>query len=182
MNAALPVAPDGDRLRLVVFAVGDVRCALPSLVVRELLPLPRLWRPPGMPRPLEGFMNLGGEAVPVVALDRLFGIRTAPTEEAEKLLYRHAILVAGGHAASAGQVALLVDRALDVVWVPRDRLRPVERSDTLNGCVEAEVEFGDGFVHLLDADRILLEQERAALAELGQAAQDRLAEWTSGAR
>jgi purine-binding chemotaxis protein CheW len=156
----------------VVFAVGSARCALRQSEVRELLPVPHLWRPPGLPRTVEGFMNLGGTAVAVVSLAQLFGLGDGAGEDG---LYRHLILLHGERA------ALLVSRVLDVMPAPPERLRRVERSDTLNGCVEAEIETADGFIHLLAADRILLEQEKRMLAELRQDAQARLGEWAAAA-
>ena len=59
---------------LVVIAVGETACALTQEAVRALLPLPHLDRPPGLPAPLAGFLNLGGVAVPVVDLARLLGL------------------------------------------------------------------------------------------------------------
>lgn len=160
---------------VVIFAIGSLRCALRRTQVRELLPVPHLWRPPGLPGPVEGFMNLGGTAVAVVSLERLFGLGQAGGAARDSRLYQHLILL---HAAPAAQpVALLVSRVLDVISVPEERLRPVEQRETLNGCVEAEVEVEDGFIHLLAADRVLMEQERRVLAELRQNAQARLEEW-----
>lgn len=163
-------AAPADALPLVMIRLGAVRCALRHAAVQELLPLPRLWRPPGLPRPLEGFMNLGGEAVPVVALATLLGVEEA--EDTAPALYRHLVLLR-----ASPPVALRVTRVLDLRLVAPERLRPVGRGATLNGCVEAEIEDGESLVHLLDADRLLLAQERQALAELGREAERRLREW-----
>lgn len=163
-------APPADHY--VVMRLGSRRCALPRAAVREVLPLPRLWRPPGLPRPLAGFMNLAGEAVPVLDLSRLFGLAMAA--EAEDALYRHLLLV--GEPGEA-PLALLVDRVLDMQRIPAERLRPVRPEATLNGCAVAEIETPEGFIHLLAAGRILLAQEAAALATLREGAQSRLAEW-----
>jgi len=123
-------------------------------------------------------MNLGGTAVAVVSLERLFGVDLADGDASYPRIYRHLILLRSSR--TAHPLALLVPRVLDVLSVPRERLRPVEDSETLNGCVEAEIEVEEGFVHLLAADRILLEQERRILSELRQDAQARLAEWRTG--
>lgn len=156
----------------VVMRLGSRHCALPCAAVREVLPLPRLWRPPGLPRPLAGFMNLAGEAVPVLDLPRLFGLSTSA--DAEDALYRHLVLTGGE---GEPPLALLVDRVLDLRRIPPERLRPVPPEATLNGCAVAEIETAEGFLHLLDPGRILLAQEAAALAALREGAQSRLAEW-----
>jgi purine-binding chemotaxis protein CheW len=41
----------------------------------------------------------------------------------------------------------------------------VEEDRSFNGCLEAEVEIGGRFAHLLSPGRLLLEQERQAVAE-----------------
>nr|WP_235913780.1 chemotaxis protein CheW [Pseudoroseomonas coralli] len=152
--------------------LGSRTCALPGAEVREILPLPRLWRPPGLPRPLAGFLNLGGGALPVLDLMRLFGL-AAEGAEGEAALYRHVVVAAGRE----GPLGLLVDRALDLQRIPRGQLRPLAPEATPNGCAVAEIEMPEGFVHLLAVERILLAQEKAALEALRENAQARLAEW-----
>lgn len=163
--------------QVILFDVSGFACALRRSEVRELLPLPRLWRPPSLPRPVAGFLNLSGAAVPVLRLDVLFGV--GRDAEAEANLYRHLILVRG--LGQAGSIALLADRVLDVIEVEQARLSPVERSETLNGCVEAEIDLGNRLVHLLSLERILFAEEQQALAELSRQAQSRLSEWTVSA-
>ena len=161
-------------LQIIIFDVCGTACALHRSAVREFLPLPRLWRPPALPRPIAGFFNLGGDAVPVLRLDVLFGLHKGEGEP-EADLYRHLILI--GASGSAGPSALLVDRVLDVATVNAAQLSEVRQAETLNGCVEAEVTWSDRLVHLLSAERILLTEEQQALAEFGRQAQSRLNEW-----
>ena len=161
-------------LQIIVFDVCGTACALHRSAAREFLPLPHLWRPPALPRPVAGFFNLGGQAVPVLRLDVLFGLR--PMDDgAEADLYRHLILIDRFNA--PGTTALLVDRVLDVAHVAPSQLSPVGQEGTLNGCVEAEVTWDGRLVHLLSVERILLAEEQQALAELGRQAQNRLSEW-----
>ncbi|MGO4524577.1 chemotaxis protein CheW [Microvirga sp. 2MCAF35] len=161
-------------LQIIVFDVCGTACALHRNAAREFLPLPHLWRPPALPRPVAGFFNLGGHAVPVLRLDVLFGLERTD-EGAEANLYRHLILIDRLNA--SGTTALLVDRVLDVVGVVPSQISPVSREGTLNGCVEAEVTWDERLVHLLSVERILLTEEQQALAELGRKAQSRLSEW-----
>ncbi|MBL6455721.1 chemotaxis protein CheW [Belnapia sp. T6] len=155
---------------LVVFTLAGLRCAIRHADVRELLPLPRLWRAPTQPAPVAGFLNLAGEAVPVLDLARLFGLPDGEDDPGAGL-YRHLILL------RATPVALLVTRVQDLVSFAPERLRPVADKATLNGCVEAEFELAGGFVHLIAVDRLLLEEERQALLGLRAAAEARLEGW-----
>ncbi|MBA1155584.1 chemotaxis protein CheW [Microvirga mediterraneensis] len=161
-------------LQIIVFDVCGTACALHRSAVREFLPLPHLWRPPALPRPVAGFFNLGGQAVPVLRLDVLFGLQKMG-DGAEANLYRHLILV--DRFTGPGTTALLVDRVLDVASIAPSQLSPVSQEGTLNGCVEAEVTWDERLVHLLSVERILLAEEQQALAELGRQAQNRLSEW-----
>lgn len=162
-------------LQVIIFDVGGTTCAIRRQEVRELLPMPRLWRPPGTPRPVAGFFNLSGTAVPVVRLDVVFGLREAEGPPG-KALYRHLIVIDG--LSGSGLGALLVDRVQDLVDVNERTFSPVQQEDTLNGCVEAEISLDGGLVHLLSRERILLAEERQTLEELGRNAQKRLQEWT----
>ncbi len=155
----------------VVFACADRTCALRREAVRELLPLPNLWRPPGVSAIMAGFINLGGAAIPVIALARLFGLDAVE----DVSLHAHILLL---NTSSPGPtIGLLVDRVLDLVAIATDRLLPVDAAASLNGCVEAELEWQGGLAHLLAVDRILLAEERERLAGLTRTVQRRLAEW-----
>ncbi|MFC0407696.1 chemotaxis protein CheW [Roseomonas elaeocarpi] len=191
-----PAAPDTGEI-LVFFRLGPRRCALRRAEVRELLPLPRLSQPPGMPRFVAGFFDLGGAAQAVLRLGPLLEPDDAapgadgpdgnarrgelpagsPRNEAAEL-YRHILLTVPAAGAPNG-LALLVDRVLDVRAVPATALRPVPEGDSLNGCVVAVVEDGATLTHLLSAERLLLARERRTLLALEQDAQRRLGAWTA---
>jgi purine-binding chemotaxis protein CheW len=171
---ARPAAPAGGEAHYLIFALAGLRCALRREAVRELLPLPRLSRPPSMPATLAGFVNLGGEALPVLALRHLLGLtRTAPVEP----LYRHIVVVEDTLPGS--RVGLLVDRVLDLRPVAAEQRQPVPPEDSLNGCVIAQLVLPEGPAHLLDPARILMAQEQARLEELIRRAAARLDEWTA---
>lgn len=156
---------------LVVFAVGDRRCALPSGDVLKLLPLPRLACPPGIARFMAGFLDLSGRAVPVLALGELFGLGRPAADD----VYAHIVLVRN---LLAGEpVGLLVDRVLGVPTIDARSVRPVSEGETLNGCVAGEVDVDGVRVAVLAVGRILMEQERLRLEALRADAERRLDEW-----
>lgn len=150
----------------LILDVAGTPCALPRAAVREVLPLPELFRPPAAGAWLAGFLNLAGAPVPVIDLARLLGLRA---EDREPGAYAH--LVLAPDAASA----LLVDRVTDLVAVEADAVRPVPDDHSLNGCVAAEIRRGDRLVHALDPARLLTAEERARIADLTRAAAARLA-------
>jgi len=143
----------------------DRVCALPHKAVREILPLPRLWSPPGAPALMVGMLNLMGETVPVVSMRALFGL-----EQNTPDIYAHVLLMAW---ANAMPHAFLVDRVIDVVAA--EAFNPVSSEDSLNGCVIGELPLKNGDVaHVLAADRILIEEEKLRLAQIQEAARARL--------
>ena len=170
---------------LVIFRTGSLGCALRRADIREILPMPRLWRWPGLPSVIKGFFNFGGDAVPVLDAEQLFllgndaeeaikGEDGASDDDPEAYLYHHMILLAG---AGRQKVALLVYRVTDLTQVPHDSLLPVEAQASLNGCVVAGVEIAGERNHLLDGQRLLLAEEQMALAELAERARARLKAW-----
>ncbi|MEZ0168333.1 chemotaxis protein CheW [Microvirga sp. TS319] len=161
-------------MQILLFDVCGIACALRSTSVRELLPVPRLWCPPALPRPVAGFFNLGGAAVPVIRLDVLLRLRAEPTSS-ETNLYRHLIMLDG--LSVSGPAALLVDRVRDVADIHGAQVSPVPPESSLNGCVEAEIDHQGQLLHLLSLERLLFAEEKLALDELSSHARTRLGEW-----
>ncbi len=150
---------------MVVFEVGGRDCALPVEAVGEVLPMATLARSPGQPPILEGFLNLRGEAVPVVRLDRLLGLEgKEPDLETALLVVRQ-----GGM-----PVAFLVDRAAEITSIDSGVLMAVGQGNLLNDCVQAQALVEGRTVNVLSAGRLLLARERECLADLQAAAQRRL--------
>lgn len=147
---------------LLLFQVAGETCAIPAEAVKQVVPLAALNRPPGLPPVLEGFLNLGGTAVPVIRLERLFGLPPQPPP-------LHAHLVVLGR--QEHSFALLVSRALDIVPVAPEGLRPIPKGSTFNECATAEVEAGGRAVPVLSPGRLLLESERQAIAAFQETAQ-----------
>lgn len=149
---------------IVVFDVAGLRCGLCRADVLGLLPLAELWRPPGAPPALLGFLNLGGSPLPVIEMAALLG-----RSSSEAGLYSHLIRVRTG-------VAFIVDRVTDLVAA---EMRAVADGETLNGSVAGEAEVGGALVHVLALDRLLLAHERHRLAALTEAAAARRLEWSA---
>lgn len=118
---------------------------------------------------LAGFVDLGGVPLPVLDLARLLGLREA---EPAPDPYRHLVLAADRNA------VFLVDRVQDLVQVSPEAVRLVDRAETLNGCVVAEITRGEALVHVLAMARLLTARERGRVAELTAREAARLADLT----
>lgn len=162
-----PILPETTAFLLL--DVAGVACALARTSVSEVLPLPNLHAPPAGGGPLEGFLNLGGNPIPVVDLARLLGLRAGGTESEATSAYRHIVLDA------QGSTGFLVDRVEDLISIEASAIRAVSPERTLNGCVISEIAHDDGLIHVLGLSHLLTSEERLRLAALADAAAERLA-------
>ncbi len=153
---------------IVLFRIGSIECAIERALVRQIAPVPALSRPPLTPAALAGFLNLGGEALPVIWAHRLFG-----AESAGEGIYSHVLILSIG----GDSLGLLVDRVTDVRDVDLAALREVDEHASLNGCVTGDLTVDDGVVHLLSGDRLLLAAEKVQIEQLRAAEQARLDAW-----
>ncbi len=157
--------PLRSRRLFLSFRLSGCLCALPLKAIREVVALPLLSRPPGRPSLLEGFLNLGGSAVPVLRLDRLFNLpELIPSLYTPLLILRQ----------PEDRLALLVESVQGILSLTLEDVRPVRGGDSFNDCLEGEITVGDQVVHLLSSERLLLEKERQCLAELQAVEQERL--------
>jgi purine-binding chemotaxis protein CheW len=115
---------------LLVLEFGGTVCALPLEAVREVVPMARLVRPPGLLSFVEGFLNLRGTALPVLRLDVLFWLpRKAPE------LYNLLVVLQG----SECSLALLADHVHQITFAPAQAFRALSQHHCFNDCAEAEV-------------------------------------------
>lgn len=154
-----------DRRTLVVFDLAGRSCALPAEAVREVLHMVELARPPGLPRVIEGLVNIAGTSVPVLRLDRLFDLPESACE-----LYTPLIVLKR----SDPPLALMAHAMRSIMSVDAGDLVALAEDDTFNGCGEARLSAPWGDVTLLAADRLLLARERRQLAESLAQAEARL--------
>jgi len=159
--------------RLLVFEIAGDSFAIPLEAVREILPLSLLSRPPGVPSFLEGFLNLGGQAVPVLNPARLFRLQgPAPG------FYSHFVVLEKTEA----PLAILVNRAAGATEVPKEAVTPVGQNFSFNDCVESDARVEGRTVHILSVEKLLLEEERNRIAELQAIEQERLRELEESSR
>jgi purine-binding chemotaxis protein CheW len=151
---------------LLVFHLAGQAYGLPVCDVQEVVPMARLSRPPDLPAVLAGFLNLAGTAVPVLRLDRLFGL-----PEQRLGLYTPLIVLR----LPESRLALLVEAVSRIVPAPPDAFA-VPDNHSFNDCVTAVATVDGEVVLLLSAERLLLDKEQQCLAELQDREQARLRE------
>jgi purine-binding chemotaxis protein CheW len=160
------------RRRYVIFHLADRNYALPLDCVEEIAPMAELSTVPGSPSLLSGFLNIGGRLIPVVSLRRLWRM---PDREPE--LYTPLLALQG----TQRQIALEIDGVTRVVEIDPASLTPIDDGSSANNCATHIINMDERPVVLLAPERILMEEERQRLAELGELAQQRIAQLESPA-
>ncbi|MDA8231714.1 MAG: chemotaxis protein CheW [Magnetospirillum sp.] len=151
---------------LISFRLDRLALALPVETVREVVPIARLAHPPQLPRAVHGILNLGGEAVPVLRLDRLLGLADCGYDLSAS------ILIMRGEPA----LGLLVSHVDGVRTAGDFAALPVPPERTLNGCLLGILASGTAELHLLSWNEVLMAEERRRLAEFAARAQARVDE------
>jgi purine-binding chemotaxis protein CheW len=138
---------------------------IPLVHVQEVVLMATLSGPPDLPRLLAGFLNLEGMAVPVLRLDRLFGLTEQPTGPYTPLVVLRGL---------GGPLALLAERVTRIRSVAETAVLLLPDNHVFNDCVEAMVTEDERVLLLLAPERLLLEKEQQCLAELQDREQTRL--------
>ncbi|HVV46346.1 MAG TPA: chemotaxis protein CheW [Bryobacteraceae bacterium] len=143
--------------QFLLLRVGDQLYGVPVANIREIVHRAALVSTPAQPRILEGFLNLRGEAVPVVPLRRLFGLPDGPLD-----LYTPLVIIDAGGV----QAALEADEAESVLEIRAEDMRALPAEASPEHCAEAVANAGDRQILLLSCAKILYEQEKQCLAAL----------------
>ena len=158
-----------DTMQLVTFQVGVEEFGLDIRAIAEVIRPLKITTLPRMPQFVEGVVNLRGAIIPIVDLRKRFGLEGAVgTEKKMRMLITRGAVRGSG---SGGFLGLVVDGVREVLHIPRRQIAPTPEAAT---GVQADFiagmgKVGDRLVILIDITRILSRQERAALAEAGDA-------------
>jgi purine-binding chemotaxis protein CheW len=150
---------------LLVFRSSGLNCAFPLEAVCEIVPMAKLSSPPGLPSGLAGFLNLRGTAVPIVRLDRLFGL-----PEQKPGLHTPMIVLRG----ALGPIGILADSVGGIVPAPSARLLDIPKDGTFQSCATATVELDGDLIHLLSPAALLGASENRLLADYSTMRETRL--------
>ena len=151
------------------FEVSGMICAIPLARASSVMPMAELLRPPLMPSLLEGFLNLRGEAIAVVRLDRILRL-----EASEPTTDSHLLQIKTSAEIKREAFIFVVDRVHEVIALAAKQILSLGANHTFNHCVSAYAEIGQARIHLLSVDSLLLEREKRAVSEFSHSSQVRL--------
>jgi len=164
---------------ILTFSVREHLFSLALDQVKEVVHIAELYKPPGTPSFIEGFLNLENSAIPVLSLSKLL-FSTPPLKHIYSPLI---VLDASGRSPSSGSApshsnphpwAVLVDKVMEIKTLPAENLLPVNEELVFSNCVTAVSEIDGEKVYLLAPGQILLRQEEERIAEFLQVAQKRI--------
>ena len=158
---------NSDLSGVITFRLCGHAFGLPVSSVREVVPVAWLDRPPHMPSLVQGVLNLGGQAVPVLRLDKLLGLGDGRYGmDASILVMRE----------SDRPLGLLVEHVDGVRAADDFTAMGLSEKGSFNGCLSDHLERDGKVLQLLSWRNILLVEERQRLTEFQALAQSRLAE------
>src|SRR6185437_16207403 len=114
--------------------------------IREIVHRAALVATPGQPHILEGFLNLRGDAIPVIPLRRLFALPDGPPD-----LYTPLVIINAGGLHAAAEA---------VLEIRADHMRALPAEASPEHCAEAVASSDGRQILLLSCAKILYEQEK----------------------
>uniref|UniRef100_I2PYB4 Chemotaxis signal transduction protein n=1 Tax=Desulfovibrio sp. U5L TaxID=596152 RepID=I2PYB4_9BACT len=150
---------DAATRQYLTLSLGGERFALESLVVSEVLDVPAVTWVPLAPGHLRGLVNLRGNAATVVDVCRKLGLPETASNVPSCL-----VIVERNYEGETFPVAALADAVHEVVEIHAEDIAP---PPDMGLAVPAEfvlglARLGDGFVMILDVDRLFSLEELAA--------------------
>ena len=116
MAESISVSSDNNSMEFATFYIGDALCGMDILRIQEINKQMEMTRVPQAPNYVSGILNLRGQIVTVIDLNKKLGLTTTGSIKDD----RRNIIVKS----QEEYVGLLVDRISDVVKVEWDKVEP----------------------------------------------------------
>ena len=158
----MPVAGVEKTATYLTFMLGDEIFAVDVRNVREVLDNTAITKVPRTPDFMRGVINLRGSVVPVVDMRLKFGM-TATEQTVNTCIIIIEVTRSDGQAV----LGALVDSVKEVINLEQDQIEPAPnigtniRSEFIKGMGKQD----DHFIIILDADRVLSEDELSMMQE-----------------
>ena len=138
--------------QLVVFLLAGESYGLDISTVQEIIPWQAVTRVPRTPSFVEGIINLRGNVIPVIDLRKRFELGQDAAQREPRIVVI--------------EIGLVVDGVSEVLRVTQQQVEapPAVISGIGTEFIRGVAKTGKGLVILLDADRILDQNEQSAIA------------------
>lgn len=149
----------GESRQLVVFSIADEIYGVDIHQVKEIIRVPEITRVPRTPDFVEGVVNLRGSVIPVLDLRKRFGFASGEASSDQRIVVMEVANQTVGMIVDSVSEVLQVD--VEEVEAPSPYVVSVD-SQYIAGIVKLD----ERLIILLDADRVLSNEEREAVAQL----------------
>ena len=146
--------PSGDSLELLVFPLMGEQYAIETALVREAYPLREITPLPCTPRHVHGIINVRGQIVAVLDIERIFGLTGPGIRDGSRVIVL-------GH--GAAEMGVLVESVTEVRRIMVDTIHavpptiPATRARYLHGVTSDHLVIIDAGALLTDADLVVNE-------------------------
>lgn len=143
--------------QIVSFRLANEEYGVDIMRVQEIILPGAITEMPEVPDYIRGLINLRGHVIPIVDLRTRFGLPVGDRTEHTRIIVVNV---------KKRTIGMVVDAVSEVLRIDRDQLEPAPSSivGTEHGHVKSLVKFDDKLLILLDIERILSNDEMAALA------------------
>ncbi len=144
--------------QLVIFELANEVYGVDISRVQEIIRMTTITQLPRAPEFVEGVINLRGKVIPVVDLDKRFGLEMTERTKSSRIV----VVDVGEHT-----IGMVVDAVSEVLRVPADAVEPPSpvvttiESDYIRGIAKLE----SRLIILLDLDKVLSWDEKRRLRE-----------------
>ncbi|MHB1159419.1 MAG: chemotaxis protein CheW [Chloroflexota bacterium] len=145
--------------QLVIFELANEVYGVDISRVQEIIRMTTITRLPRAPEFVEGVINLRGKVIPVVDLQKRFGLEQGDRTKASRIV----VVDVGDHT-----IGMVVDAVSEVLRVPTGAVEPPSpvvttiESDYIRGIAKLE----GRLIILLDLDKVLSWEEKKKLREV----------------
>ena len=146
--------------QFLTFTLNDEHYAVPVAKVREVLEYTKVTKLPRTAAFMKGIINLRGSGIPVIDLRLKFGME-------ETSIQKDTAIIVLDVAGADGEIIVgaLADAVHEVVEIAADKVEPAPRFGTKLAAefIQGVGKRDDGFIIILDIDRIFNNEEVALL-------------------
>ena len=141
--------------KYLTFMISKEDFGIEIRYVTEIIGIQGITCVPDMPHHIKGVINLRGKVIPVMDVRLRFGVEERPYDD------RTCIIVIN---INDQPVGLVVDRVLDVLDIPREEIEPppMMQEGKSNRFIQGMGKVGDQVKMLLNADKLLFDEEESA--------------------
>ena len=143
-------------IQLVVFTLNDEVCGVETTQVKEIVKYESIAKMPDMPKFIDGVISLRGTVVPVVNLNKRFGLGDTEITKKTKIIINDI---------EGKLVGFIVNDVSEIIKIPAEDIEntPDLIRDTHNVYLKNVGKKGDQLISILDLSAILTDTEVKSL-------------------